>query len=88
MACVWLVSRTKFSIFSLKKKCIYFPEDVCSAFYSICIQKIRLKISGQGEDGNDCCKIKVLTAYSLLAAHSQSDSLSVPATLQPSEQLH
>lgn len=71
--------------FSFKKVLLQFKH---SALYITCIQKVRLKVPGQGEDGKDFCKIKALTAYSLLAAQSQSGSLRVPATLQPSEQLH
>lgn len=39
-----------------------------------CVQKIRLKVLGQGEDGKDCCKIKALTACfpSLLRAPSRA----------------
>lgn len=70
------VSRTKLGIFSLRK-CIYFPEDFVTikvlSFLRRLLTNRRVKLLGQGGDGEHCCTIKALKPFpSLWHAPSQA----------------
>lgn len=66
------------------KKCIYFPEDLVTLqtaqlLRSLCLQNRRVKLPGQGGDGEHCCTITALKAF---PSPWHAPSQAAPACLQ------